>query len=60
MAQNITLGDLVSAVQDCCRSDDEVVATLTHMISSGAVRLRGNVRVSDAVRVRGQRRPVAA
>ncbi len=38
----VTLLELVQAVQDTCRSDNEVVAVITHMVNSGRVVLRGN------------------
>lgn len=36
-----TLLELVQAVQDACRSDREVVAVVTHLVSSGRVVLCG-------------------
>jgi hypothetical protein len=42
MALTVTLSDLVTAVSDCAQSENEVVATVVHMICSGQVRLRGN------------------
>jgi len=42
MALTVTLRELVTAVSDCAQSEDEVVATVVHMINSGQVRLRGN------------------
>jgi len=42
MALTVTLRDLVTAVSDCAQSEDEVVATVVHMIYSGQVRLRGS------------------
>lgn len=42
MARKITLLDLVLAVSEYARSDDEVVATVVHLVNSGAVRLCGN------------------
>lgn len=44
MAQTITLLDLVNAVSAHARSDAEVVATIVHLVNSGAVRLGGNFR----------------
>ena len=44
MARTMTLLDLVMVVQDQSDSDDEVVATVTHLVNSGAVRLCGNFR----------------
>ncbi|MEW6269066.1 MAG: hypothetical protein AB1689_07170 [Thermodesulfobacteriota bacterium] len=42
MTLTVTLRELVSAVSDFARSEDEVVATVIHMINSGRVRLRGS------------------
>lgn len=42
MALTVTLRELVTAVSDFAQSEDEVVATVIHMINSGQVRLRGN------------------
>jgi hypothetical protein len=44
MARNMTMLDLVIAVQDHARTDAEVVATLAHLINSGAVRLCGTFK----------------
>jgi hypothetical protein len=44
MALTVTLRELVSAVSDYAQSEAEVVATVVHMINSGQVRLRGNIR----------------
>jgi hypothetical protein len=40
--RRITLLELVYAIQDYCRSDDEVVALITHMVNTRRVILRGN------------------
>jgi hypothetical protein len=40
----VTLLDLVSAVSDNAESDEEVVATVTHLINSDLVRLGGSFR----------------
>lgn len=37
-----SLLDVVTAVQDCARSDREVVAIVSHLINSGRIVLRGN------------------
>jgi hypothetical protein len=37
-----TLLDLVQAVSEFAVSDDEIVATVTYLVNSGRVRLRGN------------------
>jgi len=44
MTTTATLLDLVSAVSAYARSDAEVVATVVHLVNSGAVRLIGNFR----------------
>lgn len=44
MAIEVTLLDLVKAVSECAESDDEVVATVVHLVNSGRVRLRGSLR----------------
>lgn len=40
MALTVTLRDLVTAVADCAQSENEVVATVVHMINSGHVKVR--------------------
>jgi len=42
MAVTVTLRDLVTAVSDCAQSENEIVATVVHMINSGQVRLSGS------------------
>ena len=42
MALTVTLRELVTAVSDFAQSDNEVVATITHMINRGQVKLRGS------------------
>jgi hypothetical protein len=44
MALSVTLLDLVNAVEKCARSDEEVIATVAHMVNSGRVRLCGNFK----------------
>ncbi len=44
MTPTMTLLDLVNAVSAHARSDTEVVATIVHLVNSGAVRLGGNFR----------------
>ena len=39
-----TLLDLVEAVSDAAESEDEVIATVAHMLRSGKVRLTGCLR----------------
>jgi hypothetical protein len=41
---SLTLLELVEAVNDVTSNDDEVVATVQHMLQSGRVRLCGNFR----------------
>jgi len=45
-AAETTLLELVQAVSDVARTDQEVVATVLHMLRSGSVRLRGSFRDS--------------
>jgi hypothetical protein len=40
----VTLLELVEAVNDVTASDEEVVATVQHMLQSGRVRLCGSLR----------------
>jgi hypothetical protein len=44
MTTTTTLLDLVNAVSAHARSDAEVVATIVHLVNSGAVRLGGTFR----------------
>jgi hypothetical protein len=44
MGHEVTLLDLVTAVGDAAGSEDEVVATIVHLVNSGAVRLCGSFR----------------
>lgn len=39
-----TLLEVVTAVAEYCDTDDELVATVVHLVNSGAVRLCGNFR----------------
>ena len=48
--EHLTLLELVEAVADTTEDDAEVVATVTHMLRSGAVMLRGNFRGEPARR----------
>jgi len=41
---SLTLLELVEAVNDVTSSDDEVVATVRHMLRTGRIRLSGNFR----------------
>jgi hypothetical protein len=56
MALTVTLRELVTAVSDFAQSENEVIATVTHMINSGQVKLRGSF---DGARV-DYAAPVAA
>lgn len=44
MSLDMTLLELVNAVADYAPSDAEVIATVVHMVNSGAVRLCGNFK----------------
>ena len=44
MAIRTTLLELVEAVAEFAESDAEIVATVVHMVNSGAVELCGNFR----------------
>lgn len=57
MALTVTLRDLVTAVSDCAQSENEVVATVVHMINSGQVKLRGSF--TDAQVAFSSRRPTS-
>jgi hypothetical protein len=41
---SLTLLELVEAVNDVTSNDDEVVATVRHMLQTGRIRLCGNFR----------------
>ena len=45
--QTLTLLDLVTAVAESAESEDEVVATVSHLLASGQVRLVGHFREPD-------------
>ncbi len=45
--ETLTLLDLVSAIADEAETDEEVVATIQHLIESGKVTLVGNFRSRD-------------
>jgi hypothetical protein len=51
-AQTLTLLDLVAAVADSSQNEEEVVATVQHLIESGRVTLVGNFRSPDVRRTR--------
>jgi hypothetical protein len=42
--QAVTLLELIDAVSEVSESEEEVVATVSHMLNSGRVRLTGNFR----------------
>jgi hypothetical protein len=44
MSLDMTLLELVNAVADYAPSDAQVIATVVHMVNSGAVRLCGNFK----------------
>jgi len=44
MTRTVTLLDLVSAVSEFARTDEEVTATIVHMVNSGKVRLGGTLK----------------
>ena len=44
MSLDMTLLELVNAVADYTPSENEVIATVVHMVNSGAVRLCGNFK----------------
>jgi len=47
-AQQLTLLELVRAVGEVTDDEDEIVATVLHMLQSGSVRLCGNFRNREA------------
>ncbi|MEI8358714.1 MAG: hypothetical protein RL698_867 [Pseudomonadota bacterium] len=40
---NLTLRDLVTTVSEFARNDDEVLATVAHLVNSGRVHLLGDL-----------------
>ena len=48
--ETLTLLDLVAAVADSAETDEEVVATIQHLIETGKVTLVGNFRSNDVGR----------
>jgi len=50
--ETLTLLDLVAAVADESDTDEEVVATIQHLIETGKVTLVGNFRSGDVDRRR--------
>jgi len=44
MAANVTLLELVDAVAEHARSEDETIATIIYMVNRGVVRLCGTFR----------------
>ncbi|MBM4335937.1 MAG: hypothetical protein FJ108_08490 [Deltaproteobacteria bacterium] len=50
--ETLTLLDLVAAISDEAETDEEVVATIQHLIESGKVTLVGNFRSGDVERRR--------
>lgn len=45
--ETLTLLDLVSAIADEADSEEEVIATIQHLLETGKVRLVGNFRSLD-------------
>ena len=50
--ETLALLDLVAAISDEADTDEEVVATIQHLIESGKVTLVGNFRSGDVERRR--------
>jgi hypothetical protein len=48
--ETLTLLDLVAAIADEAETDEEVVATIQHLIETGKVTLVGNFRSTDVHR----------
>ena len=48
--ETLTLLDLVAAIADAAETDEEVVATIQHLIETGRVTLVGNFRSRDVRR----------
>ena len=44
MAVQTTLLELISAVNDVAETEEEVIATIVHLVNSGTVRLGGSFR----------------
>lgn len=47
MKLTVTLNDLISAVSEFADDENEVVATVVHLVKSGRVRLAGNSSGDD-------------
>ena len=47
MKLTVTLHDLISAVSEYADDENEVVATVVHLVKSGRVRLAGNSSTDD-------------
>ncbi|HZR84833.1 MAG TPA: hypothetical protein VFD92_27305 [Candidatus Binatia bacterium] len=43
MDRTVTLRELIAAVAEFAHSENEVIATVVHMVNSGRVRLRGDL-----------------
>ena len=43
MDQTVTLRELVAAVSEFANSENEVIATVVHLVNSGRVRLQGGL-----------------
>lgn len=51
--QSVTLLELVEAVSEVSDSEQEVIATVTYMLSSGRIRLSGNFRDTPVAKLCG-------
>jgi len=51
--QAVTLLELIDAVSEVSESEQEVVATVAHMLNSGRVRLSGNFRDTPVAKLCG-------
>lgn len=49
MAPKVTMLELVATVNECARSEAEVIATVAHMVNAGLVELTGNFRGARVV-----------
>jgi len=51
--QSVTLLELIDAVSEVSDTEQEVIATVTYMLSSGRVRLSGNFRDTPVTKLCG-------
>jgi len=56
---NLTLRDLMTTVSEFARNDDEVLATVAHLVNSGRVHLLGDLAGARVglIEPRGSKRP---